>query len=273
MKRIIVSLFIVVALVMLVACNNITDGEVNPTATEGIQNTDEVGNTDEVQNTDEVENSEEPANGNFSLIKNEYKDKHELYAFVQSFLDYKKPAAEAIEAKYSEFEESVANLAYDFGIDITIQPIVSLRNLEKEGDSWEGTASTYDYEIHKEGDVYTFSFVHTMLETTTEGTCDVKAGTLQLTAEITSGLEKYQIIYAGEGAYLRFWSEKSDYLDYTRAHYTYFKGLDIAMGQEETNSPKELIGASYNDHTYAENDDAWVKFISGQTSSFDGINN
>jgi hypothetical protein len=208
-----------------------------------------------------------------SFISKDYSDNNELYAFIKSYLDYKKPAMENLEAKKGEFKDTVALLATgDWAIDLPIKPLVNLQGLEKSGDSWNGTVSVYNYEITKSGDIYSFKFTSTVMDEVTEGKCDVKIGTLQITIRNKYATQKYQVTALAEGAYLRFWSEKSDILEETRAHYTYFKGNDAAVGQEETTSPKELIGSNFKDDTYAENDEGWVKYIGGKASNFDGMN-
>lgn len=95
---------------------------------------------------------------------------NELYAFIKTYLDYKEVAVEEIESKQDSFDERVKALASDFAIDLPIAPLKQLSTLEKEGDSWEGTLSVWEYEITKDGDVYTFKFDHTMIEEITEGT-------------------------------------------------------------------------------------------------------
>jgi hypothetical protein len=209
-----------------------------------------------------------------SFISKDYRDKNELYGFIKTFLDYKEPAMEALEARKNDFTDTVSGLAGgDWAIDIPIDPLKRLLTLEKSGSSWEGEVIAFGYEIEKSGDVYAFKFTHTMLDKVMEGTCNIKTGVLQLVVEGYGTTQKYQIKALGSGAYLRFWSEKSDVLEETRAHYTYFRGRDIAVGQEETISPKELLSSAHIDDKYVENDEAWLKLINRRTSDFDGINN
>lgn len=207
------------------------------------------------------------------LIADEYKDSHELYAFVKTFLDRKEPVMEKMKEKRGEYQDTVSALAgSDFGIDLPVQGIGYLSALDKAGESWQGTSGVFEYDITKSGDKYSFTITHTMLDAIAEGTLDMSKGEIQLTENSPSNVTKYQVKAFDSTKYLRFWSEKSEYLDETRAHYTYLNGDDVAVGQEETITPKELIGSNYKDDTYVENDEGWVKLINGKTSDFDGIN-
>lgn len=255
MKKIISLVLFAVMIILFSACGN----------------GDSVFKNDEIKNAQSSETNNKPTGG---FASKEYSDKNELYAFVKSYLDYKKPSYETLNDKKSEFKDTVAELVEgDWAIDIPIMPLGEIRNLEKSGNSWSGAISTYNYEITKSGDIYSFKFIHTAMEQVTEGSCDIKTGVLQLTVRSPYTTQKYQVKALGNGAYLRFWSEKSDILEKTRAHYTYFKGNDIAVGQEETISPKELTGTDFFDDKYVENNEAWIKFIGGKTSFFDGVNN
>lgn len=197
---------------------------------------------------------------------NENDDKNELYSFLQTYLDYKEASFKEIEAKKNDFDETVKNLASDFGIDLPIAPLKQVMNvITKEGTSWTGTSSVWEYEVTKEGDVYKFTFNHTMLEEVTEGECNPKEGTLFLTVTGVN-VNKYQVKRISKGEYIRFWSEKSDYLNETRTHHTYFKGKNIACGQDEELEPKELIGSQYKDVSYVELLGHWVKLMDGKTS-------
>lgn len=257
MKKIIAYVFIAMAILTFSACGDNIDSDVNS----NIKQNDQSAGTSNSENANH-------------FISKDYSDNNELYAFVKSYLDYKTPSMEALEAKKGEFRDTVALLSEgDWAVDLPIKPLEALLNLEKTGDSWNGTVSVYNYEIAKSGEVYSFKFTHTMMNEVTEGSCDVKTGVLQLVVQSEYTTQKYQVKALGDGAYLRFWSEKSEILEETRAHYTYFKGNDVAVGQEETTSPKELLDSDFKDDKYAENDEAWVKFVGGKTSDFDGINN
>lgn len=257
MKKIITFILISLAILSFSACGDNTGSDANR-------------NTKQNDKSSSV-NNEKTADG---FISKDYSDKNELYAFVKTFLDYKEPSMKALEAKESEFKDTISGLAGgDWAIDIPIKPLEELRSLEKSGNSWNGAVSIYNYEMTKSGDIYSFKFTHTMMDQVTEGSCDVKTGILQLVVRSEYTTQKYQVKALGSGAYLRFWSEKSDVLEKTRAHYTYFKGSDAAVGQEETTSPKELLDSDYKDDKFVENDEAWVKLIGGKTSAFDGINN
>lgn len=115
-----------------------------------------------------------------SFISKDYRDKNELYGFIKTFLDYKEPAMEALEARKNDFTDTVSGLAGgDWAIDIPIDPLKRLLTLEKSGSSWEGEVIAFGYEIKKSGDVYAFKFTHTMLDKVMEGTCNIKTGVLQ----------------------------------------------------------------------------------------------
>lgn len=259
MKKILTLILIAAAIFSLAACSSNTSSDVKSNTNQKSQAISTSANNDN-----------KTVSGGF--ISKNYSDKNELYAFVKSYLDYKKPSMEALEAKKSEFSDSVSLLAGgDWTVDIPVKPLEELRNLEKSGSSWNGTAGVYNYEVTKSGDNYTFKFTHTMLNQVTEGSCDIKAGTLQMVVQSANVTQKYQVKALGSGSYLRLWSEKSNILEKTRAHYTYFKGNDAAVGQEETTNPKDLLSSDYSDHTYVENNEAWVKFIGGKTSDFAGV--
>lgn len=79
-------------------------------------------------------------------------------------------------------------------------------------------------------------------------------------------ITKYQVKRISKGEYLRFWSEKAFVLTETRSHHTYFKGKNIAMGQDEVLEPTELTDSQYNDMSYVELLEDWVKLNNGKTS-------
>lgn len=255
MKKILSFILIALAVFSFSSC-----GSNNNSGEKGDKNT-----------TKQVDNNQNKAATGF--IKKDYNNENELYAFIKTFLDFKEPAMNALSAKKSSFKDTVALLSEgDSAIDIPINPLQSLQNLEKTGSSWNGKVSVYNYDITKSGKVYNFKFTHTFMNEVTEGSCDVEKGVLQLVVSSDYTTQKYQVKALGNGEYLRFWSEKSTVSELTRAHYTYFKENDAAVGQEETLSPKELVGNDYKNETYVENDEAWLKLIGGKTSDFDGVN-
>lgn len=210
MKKIIAFVLFVAVTLSFSACGSTNNPNVN----------DNKNQTDAALDTD---------NNNIAdgFINKAYGDNNLLYAFVKSYLDYKKPAMEALAAKKSEFKDTVALLAEgDWAVDLPIKPLENLKDLEKSGNSWDGTVSIYNYDITKTEDLYSFKFTNTAMEEVTEGSCDVKAGTLQMTVRSEYTTQKYQVKALGDGAYLRFWSEKAEILEETRTHYTYFSGND-----------------------------------------------